>query len=103
MKILISALVAGALGFGAIAATTAPALADNGRNTALAVGGLLGLGVGAAIASQPRYYDEEPRYYHRTGWNAHVDFCMDRFRSYDPRTDTYIGRDGYAHRCYGSY
>ena len=33
------------------------------------------------------------------GGNAHVEWCLDRFRSYDPASDTYLGYDGYRHRC----
>jgi hypothetical protein len=28
-----------------------------------------------------------------------VDRCLARYRSYDPRTDTYVGYDGYERRC----
>ena len=28
-----------------------------------------------------------------------VDYCMRRFRSYDPNSGTYLGNDGYRHRC----
>jgi hypothetical protein len=79
---------------------------DNGGAVigGLAAGTLLGLGIGA-IASQPRYYDEgyevpPPR---GIAWRNHVDYCLDRYRSYNPQTDTYIGRDGYEYRCRGSY
>ena len=34
---------------------------------------------------------------------AHVDWCSGRYQSYDPRTDTYIGWDGFAHRCIAPY
>jgi hypothetical protein len=29
----------------------------------------------------------------------HLAWCIGRFRSYDPATDTYIGYDGFAHPC----
>jgi len=35
--------------------------------------------------------------------SAHVRWCLNRYRSYDPRTDTYLGYDGYRHRCRGPY
>ena len=31
--------------------------------------------------------------------NAHVADCANRYRSYSPATDTYVGFDGAAHRC----
>lgn len=33
------------------------------------------------------------------GWSAHVDWCLNRYRSYDPASDTFLGYDGYRHRC----
>jgi hypothetical protein len=28
-----------------------------------------------------------------------VAYCMQRYRSYDPRSGTYMGNDGYRHPC----
>jgi hypothetical protein len=28
-----------------------------------------------------------------------INYCMQRFRSYDPNSMTYVGRDGRRHRC----
>ena len=89
-----------------------------GGNDALAAG-VLGLGVGAllggALASDNRrsydinegpVYRDAPRYrpvpVYRGG-NSHVEACYARYRSYDERTDTFIGRDGNEYRCRGSY
>jgi hypothetical protein len=33
------------------------------------------------------------------GWSSHVARCEARFRSYNPRTDMYLGYDGEYHRC----
>lgn len=35
----------------------------------------------------------------RGGWNRHVRACFDRYRSYNPRTDTYMVRRGVYARC----
>ncbi len=35
--------------------------------------------------------------------SAHVRWCMNRYRSYNPRTDTYLGFDGRYHRCRSPY
>lgn len=42
-----------------------------------------------------------PRYY---GYgNAHVNWCLRQFRSYNPRTNRYLGYDGRYHRCISPY
>jgi hypothetical protein len=33
--------------------------------------------------------------------DAHIDYCLSRYRTYDPQTDTYIGRGGRRYRCVG--
>ena len=35
----------------------------------------------------------------RGGWNRHVRACFAKYRSYNPRTDTYIVRRGVTARC----
>ncbi|WP_210245724.1 BA14K family protein [Ciceribacter naphthalenivorans] len=35
--------------------------------------------------------------------SAHVRWCMNRYRSYNPRTNTYLGFDGRYHRCRSPY
>jgi hypothetical protein len=39
------------------------------------------------------YGDETPAY------DSGVAYCMQRFRTYDPASGTYIGNDGYPHPC----
>ena len=46
-------------------------------------------------ARQARYYDD----YGSNTRSDHVEACFARYRSYDPRSDTYLGHDGYRHRC----
>jgi len=67
----------------------------NGEIAAIAgVGGLV-LGLGLANANRgPDYYGD-----HRGSWERHVDRCYARYNSYDHRTDTYVGYDGYERRC----
>jgi hypothetical protein len=85
-----------------------------GGDDALAAG-VIGLGVGAllggAIASDNRrsydinegpVYREAPRYRAAPvyrGGNSHVEACYARYRSYDARSDTFVGYDGNAYRC----
>jgi len=62
---------------------------------------------GAAVGYAGSYYyndnyDDGP-YYGYGGYNAHVQWCLNRYRSYDPASDTYLGYDGYRHRCRAPY
>ncbi|BCP54372.1 hypothetical protein K32_29890 [Kaistia sp. 32K] len=121
MRSFVTASLAGVLGILAVSATATTASADGwygGRHYyghyhrdnsgavigGLAAGTLLGLGIGA-IASQPRAYayDYEVPPPRGAAWRAHVDYCLDRYRSYSPESDTFIGADGYEYRCRGSY
>lgn len=38
-----------------------------------------------------------------SGGNAHVQWCLDHYRSYSSSTDTYNGYDGNVHRCNSPY
>jgi hypothetical protein len=63
------------------------------------------IAAGAAIGYAGSYYYnddyDDGAYY--GGGNAHVQWCLNRYRSYDPSTDTYMGYDGYRHRCRAPY
>lgn len=98
--------VAGVLGLAA-----APAQAGGGDV-------LIGLGVGtlfgAAIADSHHHghylppdpyddYADEADYPEYAGYDAHVGWCAQRYRSYDPESNTFIGYDGRPHRCYSPY
>jgi hypothetical protein len=72
--------------------------------------GVFGLTFGAILGSalsqpQPRvrdrviYLDDEPTYGYDDSYEAHVAACYSRYRSYDEETDTFLGFDGYRHRC----
>jgi hypothetical protein len=62
-------------------------------------GGLGGFAAGAVLGgllgSQSRPYYQESYGYGGDG----VSYCMQRFRSYDPYSRTYVGYDGYRHSC----
>jgi hypothetical protein len=60
--------------------------------------------IGSALAA-PYYYDYGPSYYddvivEPAGPSAdEVAYCSSRFKSYDPRSGTYLGYDGLRHPC----
>ena len=66
------------------------------------VGGLIaGAIVGGAIANAPYgpgYYGPPPVAYGPPPGDA-VAYCMQQYRSYDPRSGTYLGYDGFRHPC----
>jgi hypothetical protein len=65
-----------------------------------------GLAVGAYPYYDPYYYDQsyyDPGYYYgdapvNVSPDA-VNYCMQRFRTYDPASGTYIGRGGVRRQC----
>jgi hypothetical protein len=79
-------------------------------------GAVAGAIVGGAIASQgyyggPGYYTPGPGYYDEgyvddgavavetAPGGDDVAYCSQRYRSYDPRSGTYLGNDGLRHPC----
>jgi hypothetical protein len=65
--------------------------------------GLLGGAIVGGMLAAPYYYGPGP-YYAAPGYVAPepedaVAYCMQRFRSYDPNSGTYLGNDGYRHPC----
>ena len=59
---------------------------DNGFGGNLAAG-LFGFAVGAALTGSPGYMSD------------HVRACESRYRSYNARSDTFLGYDGFRHAC----
>ncbi len=74
-----------------------------------AFGFFTGALIGGALASRPYYgpYAYGPGYgayayspgYVVTDDSADVQYCMQRFKSYDPARGTYLGYDGIRHPC----
>jgi hypothetical protein len=67
----------------------------------IAAGVVGGLIIGDAIANSRRereYYDDERR--RRVEYDDdEIEYCMRRFKSYDPDSGTYMGYDGVRHPC----
>jgi hypothetical protein len=105
-KITLTIAAAAAIAAGAV---SAPATSNAGCYGcgvgAGVVGGVVaGAIIGGAIANSqrqyyggPGYYDEPVEYAPPPGDG--VAYCMQRFRSYDPRSGTYLGNDGFRHSC----
>jgi len=55
-------------------------------------------GPGPYYGPSPYYADPGPYQADPTGGDP-VAYCMQRFKSYDPRSGTYLGFDGYRHPC----
>lgn len=56
------------------------------------VAGLFGLAIGTAVGSALENGAD-------SGDGAHIRACQSAYRSYDARTDTYLGYDGARHLC----
>lgn len=59
----------------------------DGAAAAAIIGGVIIGGIIASQVARPYYYDDA------------ISYCMNRFRSYDPYSRTYLGYDGYRHPC----
>lgn len=79
-----------------------------GSGGAAILGGIIGFGLGAAIASQPRYYAPAPRYYrtapryygrYRPFTRAWYRYCAAKYRSFDPRSGTFQPYHGPRRLC----
>ena len=72
----------------------------------VAVGAGIGIGSSYGYYGSPSYYDDSYGYYDegvvaaapQTDDDA-VAYCMQRYRSYDPASGTYLGNDGLRHPC----
>lgn len=74
-----------------------PSARPNSNDAGVAIGaGIIGLTIGAIIigAASDKKKREDARNYDR--WLAD---CSRRYRSFDPRSGTYIGRDGRRYSC----
>jgi hypothetical protein len=66
----------------------------------IAAGVIGGVIIGNAIANSRRereYYDDRPRRVEVD--DDEIEYCIRRFKSYDPDSGTYMGYDGVRHPC----
>jgi hypothetical protein len=64
-----------------------------------AAGAILGGMLAAPYDYPSPYYYGDPGYYEDAAPDGAVDYCMRRFRTYDPNSGTYMGNDGRRHPC----
>jgi len=73
------------------------------RGGNVAAGIIGGMILGGIIASQQPYYYGYPAPYYRAyrpyPYDPAITYCLQRFRSYDPYSMTYLGYDGFRHPC----
>jgi hypothetical protein len=73
----------------------------------VAVGAGIGIGSTYGYYGSPSYYDDSYGYYDDSAVVAAappagddaVAYCMQRYKSYDPASGTYLGYDGQRHPC----
>jgi hypothetical protein len=105
---------------GAVAiAVLAPLPSHAGNEAGAFIGGLI---VGGALGSARPVYRPAPVYiapapgvyvqpapvyqqpvYVQPGYNAHQQWCLQRYRSYNPQTDTYLSTSGVYKYCNSPY
>lgn len=100
-RVLATGVLLSMYAFGVVASTGAlgvsSAYAQRGRGRGRGWGGGnvgvgIGLGIGAAVIGGAIAAGEAQR-------QDAIGYCMQRFRSYDPESMTYVGRDGLRHPC----
>lgn len=75
---------------------------DDNIGPAIIAGSIFGL-IGGALANN--YYSQPNPYYGRPyyGANAHVRWCEQRYRTYNPATDMFYARPGVKEYCHSPY
>jgi hypothetical protein len=88
MKTILTGVLAAATLAGGVAASTAPAEARGYGPGAVAAAGILGLGVGAALAGPHYAYGPPPGYYAGPGYYGYYRGCRAEWR-WSPRWGRY--------------
>ncbi len=100
-KITVVFAVAVAAASGALSVPADAQCRGCGLGAGIAAGIIGGAIIGGAIARRPPppryYYDDEDAPPPRRA--DAVEYCMERFKSYDPGSGTYLGYDGRRHPC----
>jgi hypothetical protein len=76
----------------------------NNYRVHLGGGGIgLGYGDGYRVYLGGDFYSDDYYGGREYVYGGHVEWCLNRYRSYNPRTNTFMGYDGYHHRCNSPY
>jgi uncharacterized protein YcfJ len=114
MKKYLATFASLALAGGIITADIQHAEAKKGRNAAFAAGALTGAIVGGVLgnsaarraeASDGYYVYRNQRYNFGRGpaWDEHVAWCSRKYRSYQPRSNTWVSYSGNVRYCRSPY
>jgi len=77
---------------------------NNNYRVHLGGGGIgLGYGDGYRVYLGGHFYSDDYYGGREYVYGGHVEWCLNRYRSYNPRTNTFMGYDGYKHRCNSPY
>jgi hypothetical protein len=90
-------LIAGALAFGTMGASSQANAGGLSKKEALILAGAGGFVLGAIIGSQ--HHHNHGRIIYVSSWEAHVNRCYAHYSTYNEYSDTYISYSGYEKRC----
>lgn len=85
--------------FGMIATSASPAFAQRGRGRGRGWGGDVGVGVGIGIGAAVIGGAIAASEAEAARRQDAIGYCMQRYRSFDPESMTYMGRDGIRRPC----
>jgi hypothetical protein len=90
------------LAVGGLSADPAPAKADGGLITGLIIGGIAGHVI---TRHHDRHYYGHPRRHvrHYNAHDAHVNWCHNRYRSYNAYDNTWLSYSGHIRQCRSPY
>jgi BA14K-like protein len=92
-------LIAAALAFGTIGASSQANAGGLSKQEAALLAGAGGFVLGAIIGSHNHHGHHHGHVVHVNSWQKHVNRCYARYNTYNEYSDTYISYSGYEKRC----
>ncbi len=74
-----------------------------GRGWIYAPGQHAGLAGPGSYWYQRAYHHRHHHRHHHYSTSRHVAWCLDRYRTYDPHSDTFVGKGYHRYRCRSPY